>query len=432
MIQNYIKIAWRNLVRNKVSSIINIGGLAIGLACVLLIGMYVKDELGYDRFFKDANRIYRVNTHEKTGNDEFVAGHTPPPVGAALMSNFPEVESYTRIFLPGDEVVHYLDNGQRHSLTEKSLLSVDSNFLQFFSYPLLAGDPKTCLNGPNYIVLTEKAAKKYFGDASPIGKNLVFDEYAKPFTVTAVLKDLPEQSSLQFDVLQSNVGMPPVKRFNWSWIWLQMGTYVKLKANAPNDEASIKRLEARFPAMVRVQAASAFKRLGQPFDQFIKNGGKYDISLQPLTAIHLLSQNIGSRYINQSDIKYVYIFSAVALFIMLLACVNFMNLATAQSAKRAKEVGIRKVLGSERGQLIGQFMSEAFLYTASATLIACFIVAACLPAFNQLAAKELSLQAFFNVYTVAALVLLVLLTTLLAGMYPAFFLTSFKPAAVLK
>jgi len=432
MIQNYIKIAWRNLVRNKVSSIINIGGLAIGLACVLLIGMYVKDELGYDRFFKDANRIYRVNTHEKTGNDEFVAGHTPPPVGAALMSNFPEVESYTRIFLPGDEVVHYLDNGQRHSLTEKSLLSVDSNFLQFFSYPLLAGDPKTCLNGPNYIVLTEKAAKKYFGDASPIGKNLVFDEYAKPFTVTAVLKDLPEQSSLQFDVLQSNVGMPPVKRFNWSWIWLQMGTYVKLKANAPNDEASIKRLEARFPAMVRVQAASAFKRLGQPFDQFIKNGGKYDISLQPLTAIHLLSQNIGSRYINQSDIKYVYIFSAVALFIMLLACVNFMNLATAQSAKRAKEVGIRKVLGSERGQLIGQFMSEAFLYTASATLIACFIVAACLPAFNQLAAKELSLQTFFNVYTVAALVLLVLLTTLLAGMYPAFFLTSFKPAAVLK
>jgi len=432
MIQNYIKIAWRNLVRNKVSSIINIGGLAIGLACVLLIGMYVKDELGYDRFFKDANRIYRVNTHEKTGNDEFVAGHTPPPVGAALMSNFPEVESYTRIFLPGDEVVHYLDNGQRHSLTEKSLLSVDSNFLQFFSYPLLAGDPKTCLNGPNYIVLTEKAAKKYFGDASPIGKNLVFDEYAKPFTVTAVLKDLPEQSSLQFDVLQSNVGMPPVKRFNWSWIWLQMGTYVKLKANAPNDEASIKRLEARFPAMVRVQAASAFKRLGQPFDQFIKNGGKYDISLQPLTAIHLLSQNIGSRYINQSDIKYVYIFSAVALFIMLLACVNFMNLATAQSAKRAKEVGIRKVLGSERGQLIGQFISEAFLYTASATLIACFIVAACLPAFNQLAAKELSLQAFFNVYTVAALVLLVLLTTLLAGMYPAFFLTSFKPAAVLK
>ena len=432
MIQNYIKIAWRNLVRNKVSSIINIGGLAIGLACVLLIGMYVKDELGYDRFFKDANRIYRVNTHEKTGNDEFVAGHTPPPVGAALMSNFPEVESYTRIFLPGDEVVHYLDNGQRHSLTEKSLLSVDSNFLQFFSYPLLAGDPKTCLNGPNYIVLTEKAAKKYFGDASPIGKNLVFDEYAKPFTVTAVLKDLPEQSSLQFDVLQSNVGMPPVKRFNWSWIWLQMGTYVKLKASAPNDEASLKRLEARFPAMVRVQAASAFKRLGQPFDQFIKNGGKYDISLQPLTAIHLLSQNIGSRYINQSDIKYVYIFSAVALFIMLLACVNFMNLATAQSAKRAKEVGIRKVLGSERGQLIGQFMSEAFLYTASATLIACFIVAACLPAFNQLAAKELSLQTFFNVYTVAALVLLVLLTTLLAGMYPAFFLTSFKPAAVLK
>jgi putative ABC transport system permease protein len=432
MIRNYIKIAWRNLVRNKVSSIINISGLAIGLACVLLIGMYVKDELSYDRFFKDADRIYRVNTHEKTGNDEFTAGHTPPPAGAALASNFPEIESYTRIFKPGDEVIHYLDKGQRRSLTEKSLLSVDSNFLQFFSYQIIEGDRATCLNGPNSIVLTQRAARKYFGEVSPIGKNLVFDEYQTPFTVTAVLKDPSSQSSLQFDVLQSNVGMPSVKRFNWSWIWLQMGTYVKLKNDIATDDASIKRIEARFPAMVRVQAASAFKRLGEPFDAFIKHGGQYDISLQPLTAVHLYSQNIGSRYINQGDIKYIYIFSAVGLFIMLLACVNFMNLATAQSAKRAKEVGIRKVLGSERKQLIGQFLAEAFLYTLFAALVACFIVSVCLPAFNQLSAKTLSLAVFFNANTLLALMGLILLTTLLAGMYPAFLLTSFKPAAVLK
>jgi putative ABC transport system permease protein len=432
MIRNYIKIAWRNLIRKRVSSIINVGGLAIGLACVLLIGMYVKDELGYDQFFKGADRIFRVNTHEKTGNDEFTAGHTPPPAGAALLANFPEIESYTRIYKPGDEVIHYLDKGQRRSLTEKSLLSVDSNFLRFFNYPIVEGDRITCLNGPSSVVLTERAAKKYFGDASPIGKNLVFDEYSKPFIVTAVLKDLPSQSSLQFDVLQSNVGMPPVKRFNWSWIWLQMGTYVKLKDNVAVDSASIKRIEARFPVMVRVQAASAFKRLGQPFDEFIKNGGKYDLSLQSLTAVHLYSQGIGSRFINHGDIKYVYIFSAVGLFIMLLACVNFMNLATAQSGKRAKEVGIRKVLGSERKELIGLFLAEAFLYTLFAAVIASCIVSVCLPAFNQLSAKTLSLHAFINPNTLLAQVGLILLTTLLAGMYPAFLLTSFKPAAVLK
>jgi len=432
MIKNYFKIAWRNLVRNKVSSIINISGLAIGLACVLLIGMYVKDELSYDRFFKDANRIYSVNTHEKMGDDEFIAGHTPPPVGAALVNNFPEIESYTRIFKPGDEIIHFVNKGQKNSLTEKSLLSVDSNFLQFFKYPLLEGDRATCLNGPNSVVLTQRAAKKYFGDASPIGKNLIFDEYQTPFTVTAVLKDLPSQSSLQFDVLQSNVGMASVKRFNWSWIWLQMGTYVKLRENVATDDATIKRIEAKFPAMIRVQAASAFKRIGQPFDEFIKKGGKYDLNLQPLTDVHLYSEGIGSRYITHGDIKYVYIFSAIALFIISLACVNFMNLATAQSAKRAKEVGIRKVLGSARKQLIGQFISEALLFTLLAAIIAVIIVSLCLPAFNQLASKSLNLSAFFSFYTLAGLLLLVILTTLLAGSYPAFFLTSFKPAAVLK
>ncbi|HTD98249.1 MAG TPA: ABC transporter permease [Mucilaginibacter sp.] len=432
MFKNYIKITWRNLTRNKVSSIINISGLAIGLACVMLIGMYVKDELSYDRFFSDANRTYRVNTHERMGNDEFVAGHTPPPVGAALLNNFPEVESYTRIYKPGNEIVHFVNNGQKGSLTEKSLLSVDSNFLQFFSYPLVEGNRATCLNGPNSVVLTQKAAKKYFGDVSPIGKNLVLDEYSAPFTVTAVLKDLPSQSSLQFDVLQSNVGMPPVKRFNWSWIWLQMGTYVKLKANVANDAAAIKQIEAKFPAMIRIQAATAFRRIGQPFDEFIKKGGKYELSLQPVANVHLYSGDIVTRFMIQGDIKYVYVFSAIALFIILLACVNFMNMATAQSAKRAKEVGIRKVLGSERKQLISQFIAEALLYTVLASVIAIIIVLLCLPGFNQLAAKTLSLAAFFNFSTWAGLIALIAITALLAGSYPAFFLTSFKPVTVLK
>lgn len=432
MIRNYIKIAWRNLTRNKVSSIINISGLAIGLASVILIGLYIKDEFGYDRFFKDTDRIYRVNLDVKVGNEQVVAGHTPPPVGAALTKTYPEIETYTRIFRPGDEVIHYTIKGQKNSLTEKNLLSVDSNFLQFFDYKMVAGDATNCLLEPNAVVLTQKAAKKYFGDADPMGKTLVFDEYNQPFKVTGILQDIPGQSSLQFDMLQSNLGMPPVKRFSWSWIWLQMGTYVKLKAGTQNTTADIKSLEAKFPAMVQEQGAGAFNRVGQPLAEMKKRGDHWNIRLQPLKDVHLYSGGIVTRYFPQGDIKNVYIFSAVAIFIMLLACVNFMNLSTAQSAKRGKEVGIRKVLGSARGQLISQFIAEAMIYTLFAAMLAVFIVIIALPAFNQLSGKQLNLQVFYQVSTWVYLLLIIAITGLLAGSYPAFFLTSFKPVNILK
>jgi putative ABC transport system permease protein len=432
MIKNYVKIAWRNLLRNKVSSIINICGLAIGMACVLLIGIYVKDELSYDRFFKDSDRIYRVNLDGKMGNDQFLVGHTPPPAGAALVNHFPEIESYTRILLPGDEIIHYQANGQNNSLTEKRLLAVDSNFLKFFNYPLIDGDAATCLNEINSVVITQRAAKKYFGDASPIGKLLTFDEYTTPFTVTAVLKDLPKQSSLQFDVLQNTASMPAVKHFSWSWVWLQMGTYVKLKAGVAGNPASIAKLESKFPAVVAAQALSAFKRIGQPWDEFKRKGGKWDLKLQPLADLHLYSADIGTRYFAQGDIKYVYIFSAIALFIMILACVNFMNLATAQSAKRAKEVGIRKVLGSLRKQLIRQFITEAMLFSFLAAILAVIIVIAVLPGFNNLADKTLSANIFLDFKSWLVIIGLVLITGFLAGSYPAFFLTSFNPVTILK
>lgn len=432
MIKNYIKIAWRNLTRNKVSSIINISGLAIGLACVLLISMYVADELSYDRFFKDASRIYRVNLDGKMGNNQFVVGQTPPPVGAALINSFPQIESYTRTFLPGDEIIHYEANGQKISLTEKSLLAVDSNFLKFFNYPLLEGNAATCLNGINSVVLTQRAAKKYFGDASPVGKTLVFDEYSTPFTVSAVLKDLPKQSSLQFEILQSTASIPSVKRFSWSWVWLQMSTYVKLSPNAAADPNTIAKLDSKLPDLVATQAVSAFKRIGQPWNEFKKKGGKWDLHLQSLKDLHLYSANIGTTFFQQSDIKYVYIFSAIAIFIILLACVNFTNLSTAQAVKRAKEVGIRKVLGSLRQQLIRQFITEAILYSFLAALFAVVIVALVLPAFNQIAGKELSLITFLGIKSVLGTLALIVITGLLAGSYPAFFLTSLKPVSILK
>ncbi|MBK0379175.1 ABC transporter permease [Mucilaginibacter segetis] len=432
MLKNYLKIAWRSFTRNKISSTINIIGLTIGFTCIILIGMYVKDEYGYDDFFKDADRVYRVNIDGKMGNDEFTVGHTPPPAGAALINNFPEIESYTRIYDPGNEIIHYQHNGQNLSLNEENLLSVDSNFLEFFDYPLIEGNAGSCLNDANSVVLTQKAAKKYFGNTSPIGQTLIFDEYSKPFTVKAVLKDLPKQSSLQFDMLQSNIGMPPVKRFSWSWVWLQMSTYVKLKPNIPASAKDINQLEAKFPKMVSEQAASAFNRIGQPFDEFKKKGGRWDLHLQPLKRIHLYSSNIQTNFFAQGDIKNVYIFSAIALFIIILACVNFMNLATAQSAKRAKEVGVRKVLGSERKNLIAQFITEAILYSLFAMILALFIVVAVLPAFNQLSGKLLGTEVFYHVSTWISIILLIIFTGLLAGSYPAFFITAVKPVNIFR
>ena len=428
MLKNYLKITWRNIGRNKVNSFINIAGLAIGIACVLFILFYVQDELKYDRFIGKANRIYEVNIEANMGGQEFLAGTTPPPVGAALKNSFPEIETYTRMFPAGDVVVRYEEDKQNENyFTEKKVFGVDSNFLKVFDYKLLQGDAATCLLQPNTIVITEQAAKKYFGAENPMGKTLLFDDDRKPFTVSAVLKQLPWQSTMQFDMLRSINSFPSVKHFSWSWVWLQTVTFVKLRDNVPNDALAMQQLDAKFPAMVKTQAANAFKRIGQPLDEFEKKG-KYRLHLQPLPSIHLYSASVGSLFTTLSDIKYVYIFSLIAFFIIVLACVNFMNLSTAQSAKRAKEVGIRKVLGSLKLQLIKQFFTEAFVYSFIAAMIALVLLICLMKPFNQLSGKELSITLLFSGYNLVYF----FITGFLAGSYSSFYLTSFKPATVLK
>jgi len=430
--KNYFKTAWRNIQRNKTSSFINIAGLAIGMTCVILIIMYVQDELSYDRFIKNAGHIYEVNLNGNLGGQEFLAGTTPPPVGAALTNAFPEIETYTRIFMPGSEVVRYNAGNSEKFFTEDNIYAVDSNFLQVFDYRLKEGNAASCLQKINSVVLTEDQAKKYFGNQNAIGKTLLFDEARTPFTVTGVLYNPPLQSSLKFDMLTSISSFGVVKHFSWSWIWLQVTTFVKLKDAIPNDAASIQKLESKFPAMVKVQAASAFQRIGQPFDEFEKNGGKWDLHLQSLTSIHLHSAGVQTRLTTLSDIKYVYIFSAIALFITILACVNFMNLSTAQSTKRAKEVGVRKVVGSLRTQLIRQFLTEAMLYSFISAVIAIILVALLLPIFNQVSGKSLLFSLFFEKGIWVLVLCLCIITGLLAGSYPAFYLTSFNPVHVLK
>ncbi|MBA3647364.1 MAG: ABC transporter permease [Chitinophagales bacterium] len=432
MIRNYFKISWRNITRNRVYSIINIAGLAIGMACVIFISFYVLDELNYDRFLKDAARIYQVNLDGDFGGNEFLTSNSPPTVGPALAATFPEIESYTRIYRPGNTVVRYDGSHSENYFDEEGIIAVDSAFLRVFPYPLMEGDPATCLKNPNSIVITGSMAKKYFGSQPSMGQTLLLDDDRKPFYVTGIVKDVPSQSSLQFDFLTPIAAYPVIKEFSWSWVWLQVATYVRMQNNFPNDQRSISRLVAAFPAMVKVQAANAFKRIGQPLDELYKKGGKWNFQLQPITKVHLYSTDIQGRLTTLGDIKYVYIFSIIALFIIILACVNFMNLSTAQSAKRAKEVGMRKVLGSIKAQLIRQFLTEAMIYSFISTLIALLLITVLLKPFDQLAGKSLDLSLFFTNGIWLLVIVLSIITGLMAGSYPAFYLTRFKTAAVLK
>jgi putative ABC transport system permease protein len=433
MIKNYLKIAFRNIARHKGFALINIAGLAIGMACSIFILLWVQNELSYDRFHKNADEIYEVNIEGNFGGQEYLSGTTPPPAGAALANTFPEIETYTRLFDAGDNVVRYEENKENENyFTEKNVYAVDSNFLEVFNYKLLQGNASTCLLQPNSVVITEQIAIKYFGRDNALGKTLLFNDDREPFTVTAVLQKLPLQSSLQFDMLCPMIAMKSVTQFSWSWVWTQLVTFVKLRNNVANDAVAIQNLESKFPAMIKQQAANAFKRIGQPLDELEKKGGKYKFHLQPLTDLHLYSAGVSSPLSTLSDIKYVYIFSAIACFIMILACVNFMNLSTAQSAKRSKEVGIRKVLGSLKTQLVKQFLTEAFIYTIVSALIALLLVSILIKPFNQLSGKELSFDLLFFNNNIVYLLLLILITGLLAGSYPSFYLTSFKPAAVLK
>ena len=433
MIKNYFKTAWRNMIRNKTSSFINVSGLSIGIACVLLIVIYIQNELRYDRFHKDADRIFQVVLNGNMNGQEFWGGNTAPPVGAALTNNIPEIESYTRFYEPNDIVVRYEGNGRSEFFTEKNILAVDSNFLQLFGFEIIEGDAATALMKPGSVVITENIAKKYFGDENAIGKTLSMREDKQPFTVTAVLKNVPSSSSIQFDFLTPIADFPVVKRFSWSWVWRLMVCYVKLKPNVPTDKAGIQKIESKFPAVVRVQAANGFRRIGKPFDEFIKSGGKWDFHLLPLTDVHLRSGNINLPWLSHiSNIKYIYIFGSIAVFIILLACVNFMNLSTARASSRMKEVGIRKVSGSTKAQLIRQFLSEAVLYSFISSAIAVMLVLLLLKGFSLIIDEPLDFQTAFTPAIWISLIGLTILIGLLAGSYPAFYLTSFKPVQVLK
>ena len=424
MFSNYLKIAWRNLLKNKTFSLINIIGLASGLACFILIALYIIDELSFDKYHDKADRIYRINSDIRFGGTDLNMAVSADPMGATLKKDYPQVEQFTRIYASEGSKLFKKENV---FITEERAVYADSTLFDVFTFPALAGDSKTALNEPNTVVITESTAKKYFGSVeAAMGKSMECnDDRTKLYKVTAVVKDIPKNSHFNFDMFMSmdNVDY----NFN-NYLSHNFHTYIVLKHGT-----DYKAFEKNFAQVIDKYILPQEKQFMQieSMKDFEKTGNRLSYSLTPLTAIHLHSERNVELGVNGS-IQYVYIFGAVALFILLIACINFMNLSTARSASRAKEVGIRKVLGTEKKSLIRQFLAESTLTSFIAMVLA--VICAWLPLgwFNNLAAKEFHINDLLKPGFLSFLLLLPVIVGLVAGSYPAFFLSSFKPISVLK
>ncbi|HEX9652656.1 MAG TPA: ABC transporter permease [bacterium] len=419
MLKNYVKIALRNLIKQKSYSLINIAGLAIGLTCAILILLYVQFELSYDRFHDHADRLYRIAW--MSGNPQT---RTPHPMALAMAQDFPEVTEATTlspIWGPGLTRPKLSVRYEDKRFDEPGFYSADSTFFKVFSFNLLRGDPERALKVPGGVVITEEIAKKYFGDEDPLNKILVL-EHGQRFdmTVTGVMQNLPRNSHFHFDFLISYVTLKPLEDGSY-YTWEDFGHYNYIVL-APG--ADPKQVEAKIPDWFQ-----GYVNWPDEWYQSLKSG-ENRLALQPVTDIHLHS-HLKWELEPNSDIAYIYIFSAAAIFILVIACVNFMNLATARSASRAKEVGLRKVVGAQRSALINQFLGESLLMTAGAMLISVALVELLLPSFNGLTDLQLELNVLENVPLFIALLAITLVVGVLAGSYPAFFLSGFQPIQVI-
>lgn len=423
MLKSYLKIAWRNLLKNKTFSLINIIGLASGLACFILIALYVADELSYDRYNEKASRIYRINSDIKFGGNNLHLAVTSDPMGATLKKDYPQVEEFVRFFNSDGYRMVKKGNGYIH---EDDVAHADSTLFNVFTLPLIAGDAKKALTEPNTVVITESTAKKYFGTTDVVGKNIETDENKSTlYKITAVIKDIPRNSHFNFNFIFSMHNV----QYQWgNFLSNNFQTYIVLRPGT-----NYKVFEKNFAQVIDkylLPQAKQFMNIGS-MEEFAKAGNRLEYSLIPLTDIHLHSDRFPELGVN-GNIQYVYIFSAVALFVLLLACINFMNLTTARSSNRAKEVGIRKVLGTEKKSLVQQFLTESILTAFISTIFAVTIVWLCISWFNNLSGKELAVTELFQPKYLLFLLTLPIIVGFLAGGYPAFFLSSFRPIVVLK
>ncbi|RNL90628.1 FtsX-like permease family protein [Sinomicrobium pectinilyticum] len=422
MIKNNFKIAWRNILKNKGVFLLNILGLATGITSCLLLTLFITDELSYDKFNEQSDRIARVVFRGKVGGEVMKEAVVMAPVAQTLKEEFPEVADATRIRRVGTPKISYGNTVYRNS----RFAYVDPNFFEIFTLPVVRGNSVNPLGEPNSIVLTRDEARKYFGDTDPIGKELLVGENHEPFRVTAIIDKVPENSHFHFDMFASMLGYLPAK--GTSWTKSDFFTYLLL-----NKGTDIRSVENKLPSVVESHMGPQLKdEIGMSFADFTKDN-QIGLFLQPLTEIHLNSDFASASELEQGgDIKYIYIFGAVGIFMLCIACINFMNLSTATAAKRAKEVGIRKVLGSEKIQLVYQFLTESFIATCIATVIGILVVILILPLFNDLSGKAIDLSFLLQYRVWLLLFLMIAGISLAAGAYPAFVLSSFAPVSALK
>lgn len=409
MFRNLIKIAFRNIAKEKIYSLINILGLTIGISCSLFLVLYILDELSYDSHHENKDRIYRVVTHFQEPDNQFSWPIAQIPLAQELEENYSEIKRAVRYIGGGRELFVNADKDRR--FYEEEFYFADSSIFEVFSFEFIAGDPATALIQPHALVLTESLAKKYFDDEEAVGQSLKSGD--KDYKVTAVIKDVPHNSHFIFDALMSRSTLP-AEMGNWGG-W-GVSTYLWL-----NDEVDYKKLETTFSDQIYED------KLKPIFEDF---GVTMQYELQPLESIHLHSHLAGES--GGGDISYIYIFAAVAFFMILIASINYMNLATARAARRAKEVGIRKAAGSTKWQLILQFLTESTVITIFALVLSLILIALFLPSFNYVAGKEIAFSYLLQPKVVLTLITIILLVGVAGGSYPAFYLSSFKPAEVLK
>ena len=408
MIKNYFKIAFRNLWRHKGFSIINIVGLAVGMTACFLIFMYVKFELSYDKFNQNFGQIYRLNTDIKTPSDVLHWSSASPPMGPAIQADYPEVKANARLF-----GASFLVESNNEKFQENNISFADPAIFRIFSFPFVQGDPERALREPFSIVLTETIAKKYFGNDNALGKILRLNA-KQPVTVTGVVKDVPLNSHFSFDMLISSSTMEKMKLIDMSeWGNFSNNTYLLIP-----DENAASKLQAKLPAFLLKHISEDKRRKGYNFKLFV----------EPLKEVYM--DTFRGAPVNGS-VSNVYIFSIVAIFILLIACINFINLTTARATERAKEVGIRKVIGAEKGQLTAQFLGESVIICMISFIFSVLLSMLLLPLFNQLAGKIISHNIIEHGY-ILILLLTAIIIGFLAGIYPALVLTKFSISTVLK
>jgi putative ABC transport system permease protein len=421
MIKDLLRHSIRSFKRQRAYITINILGLSIGIACSLVIALFVINEASYDRYNEKKDRIYRAILNAKIGGQEVTIATSAAVMGPTMLREFPEVEDFLRLTGRGPTIIEY--NNQ--TFTEEHLVEADSSFFNFFSVPVLKGDQKNLLNAPRKAVLSLSTAKKIFGDENPVDKRIRIGTDTIRYTVSGVMKDIPGNSHFEANILVSF--MTNSRANSPTWLSNSFSTYLLLKPNT-----SYATVDAKIPEMIIKYVGPEFQRYtGISVKDFNAKDTKYRFYLQNLVDIHL-DPSIQQEFKNASDPKYLWIFGSIAILIVLIAAINFMNLSTAQASRRAKEVGIKKAGGSTRGMLVTQFLAESFVLSLISLIIALIIIKVSLPYFNNLLGADLSLNLLAAWYTIPVLLLFSLVVGFLSGCYPALFLSSFNPYEVLK